>query len=79
MAYKASGALFEINTPVLAVDMNGNVAEGKVKDSSGNFEVTLLAQVTSSKKTKGLGGNIIIRVGGLNSTDFLTSNGTDTF
>lgn len=72
VAHNKSGSPFEKNTLVLAVDINGNIAQGKVVDNLGRYEVTLTGEANTSKKNKGLGGNIIIRVGDFNDTDFLT-------
>ena len=62
-ALDATGKPFVKGTDVLAVDSNGNVAGGKVKDDLGNFELTLTSIASSGKHFKGF-GNVVLKVGG---------------
>jgi alpha-tubulin suppressor-like RCC1 family protein len=62
-ALDATGTPFVKGTDVLAVDSNGNVAGGKVKDEFGNFELTLTSIASSGKRFKGF-GNVVLKVGG---------------
>lgn len=71
-AFKEDGTVYPINTQVLAVDMNGNVAEGKVKNNQGEYELVMTAIASSGKKSKGLGGDIILRVGSSTTGGTLT-------
>lgn len=72
VAVDATGVPFAKNTEVLAVDANGNAARGRVVNDTGDYEVTLISVASSGKKSKGLGGNIILRVGDTSSTGSLT-------
>ena len=61
VALKADGTAFNASAKVLAVDANGNAAEGTV-DASGNYTVTLTGVASSGKKGKLVDGNIIMKV-----------------
>lgn len=61
VALKADGSAFSTAATVLAVDQNGNVAEGSV-DANGNYTVTLTGVASSGKKAKLVEGNSFIRI-----------------
>lgn len=62
VALKSDGTVFAEGSTVLAVDANGNTAEGSVIDANGKYEVTLTGVASSGKKSKLIDGNSILRV-----------------